>query len=424
LTRCWLLAFLALPLAAQQPESLTLDQAVARALENNPRIDAARLSALAAGETPNQLRAAYLPQVTGNASSVLAPDETRVGAGQLQNPLILSRLGFGASVTQYIADFGRTAHLIDSARFRVLAEQEVTRNARALTVLQVTQAYLGVLRAQAIERVANETIAARRTIFEQVQALAESKLKSDLDLRFAEVSLTEARLLLTAAQNDRQAAMAELSAAMGLSSPQQFAVSEIPLRDGRTVTDVELIREAVERNPEAAQRRHILEAALENAEAERRLRYPQISAVATAGLIPAHTDRLVRDTYVAAGVNFTIPIFNGKLIDSRQAEARYRADAAKRTLREAENQVAKNITVALLGIRTATERVSLAADLADRSRQALELAQLRYELGLSTVVELNQAQLALVNAELQQASAQFDLRLQQALLDYHAGSTP
>ena len=69
-------------------------------------------------------------------------------------------------------------------------------------LLAVNRAYFNVLRAQAVLRVAEQTVAARQLVVDQVSALAESKLKSQLDVSFANVNLSDARLLLASAQND------------------------------------------------------------------------------------------------------------------------------------------------------------------------------------------------------------------------------
>lgn len=415
---------LALLMAAQAPalEKLTIDEAIARALKNNPAVDAARLNALAANQTPIQVRSALLPQLNGVMSGAGAPDETRIGAGGLNNPRILSRLGMGVTINQLVLDFGRTARLSESAGLRAQAEGEAARGTRGQAVLQVSAAYLAVLRAQTVERVAARTVEARRTVLDQVSALASSKLKSELDVRFAEVSLAEAELLVATARNERDAARADLSAAMGMRGPAAFELVEPPPPVAPSADLPALIDMAAARNPEIGQRRHLLDAALRQAEAERLARLPSISAIASAGVVPAHTDRFVRDTYAAAGVNVTLPLFTGRNLESRRAEARLRAQAAEKTLRDAENRVARNVGVSLLNTRTSLERLELAGRLEERSRQALELSQLRYDLGLSSIVELTQSQLALVNAEIQMAAARYDLLLQQAILDFHLGS--
>ena len=82
---------------------------------------------------------------------------------------------------------------------------------RASVLLQVDRAYFDALRAQAILRVAEQTIAARQLVVDQVTALASAGLKSALDLSFARVNLSEAQLLLLQAQNGVQASYASLS---------------------------------------------------------------------------------------------------------------------------------------------------------------------------------------------------------------------
>lgn len=410
--------------AAAQGRKLTLTEAIDLALKNNPRVDAARLNALATNEGITQAKSANLPQISGALTGVGSPDRTNMGAGQLQAPGVEPRASAGVNITQLITDFGRTNRLVKSAAAQALADQQVARGTRIEIVLQTTQAYLAALRAQAITRVAEQTVSTRRTVLEQIQALAKNQLKSDLDVRFAEVSVTEAELVLTTARNDFNAAQADLAVTMGLQGPQQFDLANVPLASDSVEEPAKLVEQAIQHNPEAEQRRYILEAALRQAEAEKKLRYPTITALGSAGVIPAHSAGIPRDNYVAGGINLSLPIFTGKMNESRRAEAEFRAQAAQRTLKDTENRVARNVAVALLNIGTASERVKLTAALTDRARQALELAQARYDLGLSSIVELNQAQLAQVNAEIQRATSEYDLDLQHAILDYHVGTTP
>lgn len=407
-----------------QVQNLTLQEAIDLALKNNPGVDAARLNALASAQTPIQARSALLPQVDGGFTAVGAPTRTNIGIGQLQAPGIEPRTAVGASVSQLLTDFGRTNQLVKGATARAHAEEQLARGSRNEIVLQVTQAYLAALRADSIARVAKQTVDARNTVLEQIQALAASQLKSELDVKFAQVSVTEAALVLTTAQNDRNAADANLAVALGMKGPQHFELSSIPSSSDSVYDPDQLIQEAILKNPEAEQRRYILDAALRNAEAEAKLRYPTITALGTLGLIPTHSAQIFRDQYVAGGVNISIPIFTGKRITARRAEAEYRAQSAQRTLKDTENKVARNVAVTLINIGTAGERVKLTTSLIEQAKDALDLAQLRYDLGLSSIVELTQAQLAHVNAEIQRATSEYDLDLQKAILDFHIGTTP
>ena len=95
-------------------------------------------------------------------------------------------------------------------------------------LLRVDQAYFGVLKAQAVLQVAEETVKARQLVADQISALAKSSLKSGLDVSFANVDLAQAQLLLIQAQNDLQASYAQLSDALGYADQRTFQLADEP----------------------------------------------------------------------------------------------------------------------------------------------------------------------------------------------------
>jgi outer membrane protein len=150
------------------------------------------------------------------------------------------------------------------------------------------------------------------------------------------------------------------------------------------------------------------------------LKKPTVSALASVGAIPAYEAPL-DSRYAAAGVNVNVPIFNGHLFSARRTEAEIRAQASEQALLSLENRIAKDVQVALLNASTAYQRLSVTAELLAQATQALSLAQARYNLGLSSIVELTQAQLNLTSAQIANAGAKYDYDLQGAVLDYQTG---
>lgn len=416
----WILA-LAAAVGAPGQERLTLREAEERALKNNPQIETARLTAEASGYGPAQVRAALQPQMTAGLHSLGTQENARLTGGGFTNPFLISRVAFGVGVNQLVMDFGRTRLLEQVAVNRAKAESANVLGARAATVLSVRQAFFAALRAQSVIRVAEETVKARALVVDQVRALAEAKVRSGLDLSFVEVALSEAKLVLATVQNERDAAFADLSNAMGLAEPQTFdLVYEIPPPDGLE-TSSELITEAALNRPDLSARKSEAEAARQLAAAEMKLDRPTVSAMGAAGYSPAHGRLLLRDEYVAAGLSITLPLLNGGAFKARQAEAAVRARAASSRVKELENRIARDINVAQLNMRTAKQRMELTRQMTEQSSQALDLAQTRYELGLSSVVELSQAQLGKLQAEIQNATATFEYQVQHSLVEFHVG---
>ncbi len=153
----------------------------------------------------------------GNVTGADAKDGSRIAAGGLNNPIILDRVAAGVSVSQLLTDFGRTSDLVQTASLRAQALQQSAVTDRADVLLRVDRAYFSALRTQAILRVAQDTVGARQLVADQIGALAQSNLKSGLDVSFAKVNLSEAQLLLLQARNDQAAAFAALAAALGQS---------------------------------------------------------------------------------------------------------------------------------------------------------------------------------------------------------------
>jgi outer membrane protein len=406
---------------AQQPMRLTLAEADRLAIQNNPQFTAAKFNAAAAYQVPAEYRSNLSPGVFGSVTGVGADTGSRLAAGGLNNPVVYNRLGSGLSISQLITDFGRTGHLVASSKLRAQAQDQVTESTRADILLSTHRTYFGVLRAQAVLKVAEQTVAARQLVADQVTALAQSKLKSALDVSFANVNLADAKLLLVGAQNDLKAAQAQLGTAMGLPNETFFALEEEPLPPFLPDRIDPLLQEALKDRPELANLRLEESAAKRFAQSEHALYFPNIGVIGTAGFVPAG-EAVVPGRYGAIGVNVTIPIFNGGLFKARQTGAELKAKAVGQNISDLENRVARDVRIAFLNATTGQDRLALTAQLLDQAQLSLELAQTRYTLGLSSIVELSQAQLNLTSAEIASASAKYDYQTQRSELEYQIGA--
>lgn len=415
----WLLLSLGMFVNAQTPLRLTLKEAEDLALKNHPQINAALLTAMAANQVPTAIGSIKYPQLTANVTGAGANEEARIAAGGLNNPIILSRAAAGVSVSQLVYDYGRVDNLIESSRLRAQAADQFVQATRAQIIFQVDRAYFIALKARALMRVAEQTVKARELIVEQIEALRQSGLKSGLDVSFANYSLAEAKLLVVKSQNDVKAADAELSAALGNQTEQTYDLAEETMPAPLVTQDV--VAEAIRKRPEIAALKFELRAAQRFLLAEQKLRKPTVSALWSTGWAPFHDSRL-RRYYNAVGVNISIPIFNGRLFEAREAEADYKAKAVEQTLQDVSNRVARDVRVAQLNVSSAFERIGLTEQLLTRARESLDLAQERYRLGLSSIVEFNQTQLNVTVAEIENANARYDYLIQRAVLRFHTAS--
>jgi outer membrane protein len=407
---------------SQNPNTqrLTLQEAENIAIQNHPQIQAATQLASAAEAQVKEVQSAYFPQAGGSLTGAKAETNSRIAAGFLNSPSVFDKFADGVSVSQLLTDFGRTHELSKSSHFHAQAEQENVVTTRADVLLRVNLSYFGVLKSQAVLRVAEETVKARQLVVDQVGAMAKSNLKSGLDVSFANVDLARAQLLLVQAQNDVQASYARLSDAVGYSDQRTFELVEetIPGAPPQDVTP--LVREALQNRPEILSLGLDVKSAQSFATAERDLWFPTISAAGVAGLVPYRQEQLP-SRYAAAGFNMSIPIFNGRLYNALHTEAAARARAQEQFLRNLQDRIAEDVRGSWLNAVSAYQRVSLTDQLLAQTTQALDLAQARYQLGLSSIIELSQAQLNLTEAQIERIGSQYDYESQTANLNYQLG---
>jgi len=406
---------------AQAPAAVSLAQAQQIALRNHPRIASAELAAKASGFVVKQVRSAYYPTVSGNVTGVGTEHGSVLSAGAVTTSSIYSRESNGLVANQLLSDFGRTASLEQSAKLRNAAQNQNVSNTRAQVLVEVQQEYYRALNTESILNVARATLDLRRVTLRQVSALAASALRSKVDVSFAQVNESQAQLDLFRAENDARASHARLSAAMGYDRDQAFSLSDEPLPPALDPNVDALIEQAKRERPDLAALQLNKEALDRYADAERRLRNPTLSAAAVAGVAPVRDERLP-ESYSAAGINLNIPILNGGLFKARQEEAESRAAAASKDLQDLSVQIARDVRVAWLDANDAFRRLDVTARMVGEAKEALRLAQARYENALGSVVELNQAQLNETSAEIAAASAKYEYLSRRAALSYAMGT--
>jgi len=200
-----------------------------------------------------------------------------------------------------------------------------------------------------------------------------------------------------------------------------FDLADEPTLDAPPDDFASLLQQAVRNRPDLASLQLDAASAHTYATAERDLWFPTVSAAGAAGLTPTGAEQ-VGPRYAAAGVNVNIPIFNGHLFGALHNEATSRARADDQYVRDLQDQIVREVRTAWLNAGAGYQRLSVAAQLLKNAQDALDLAQQRYRLGLSSIIELSQAQLNLTQARLESANAKYDYQAQLSALRFQIGA--
>ncbi|MDR3747810.1 MAG: TolC family protein [Acidobacteriota bacterium] len=160
--------------------------------------------------------------------------------------------------------------------------------------------------------------------------------------------------------------------------------------------------------------------------AERDLLFPSIAALGVVGRTP-YSKSIERISpfpgwYGAVGVNVNIPIFNGFLYPARSREARLRARAGGEQSRDLKDRIANDVRTRWLSAINAYHRIAVTQQFVDQTNLAVDLSQTRHNLGLSSIVELSQAELQQTEAQIRFTAAKYQYRIAQSVLRFQVAA--
>ena len=407
---------------ASDGEVLTLTQAESTALQHEPALQAALFRARAAAQQTAERASVLQPQLNANVTGALVADTgTATAAGFLTTSSLSDRFAFGGALSQLVTDFGHTRALIDATRFEAEAASQRATLTRAEIRLHVRDAYYQALGAEAVLRAAISARDTRALVARQTGELAKSQLRSTLDVNFAEVLESQAELAVVQARTAVLQQRAALGAAMG--SPEPVTA---PLAAGMVTAPnppqglQPLLADASKERADLLAARDDARSAQRFATSQHRLYYPSLTVLAAGGEIP-YRDHTLQDNYAAAGFNLQIPVLNGGLFHADQLDAELQAKARTRDAEETRVQVSRQVHDAWYAATEAFTSITVANRLVAQSREALRLAQARYDAGLGSIVELNEAQMNETSAEITTADANATYLARQAALQFVTG---
>ncbi len=419
-----------LKLASEPPPRgsfLGLQQALDIALQQHPVVQEGAANLKASEARTEQTRSLYYPQVYANADSAagagrINPRFVTPAGGLLQQNL--SSYTAGVLASQRLYDFGFTSNLVESSKLAERAQEQDVNARRAIVILQVQRSYLISLKRRRLVQIAEETVRERGLIAGQIEALYRQQLKSKLDWNLVRVELVNAESFLVRSRNDLKSSYADLNRAMGVVGREDYVLEDIPIEVKPTRPLETLISDSLS-HPELKRAKEQVASADAKLRATKSQYLPTISAIASAGDYETFdTSRNVQTGgWWAAGALVSMPLFTGFLIENQVREASAQQVAASAASVNIEQALTQQVTNAYLDTVTFVQQIKLAEEQVKTAQEALQLSKQRYKLGLGTVVEVTQSEVAVTAAQTRLAEAQYDYKVAEVTLAYAAGGS-
>ena len=406
----------AAPAPERAPRVLHLDEAVTTGLEHQPSVLTAKAQTEAASGRVEQARSGYLPQVTGNAlaervhgsSSVRttqnAPPTTVGAGGQTYNVFSV-----GVSASQLIWDFGQTVDRTRAASAARDAQESNEHTARFEAALNIRQAFFQAHAQRALVQVGEDSVQNMQRHLAQIQGFVQQGIRPEIDLAQAKTDLANARVTLINAQNGYLTAKAQLNQAMGIAQGTDYDVADegigpIPGEDG---SGDALLRQALAARPELVALQKQTKAAELTLSSIQGAYGPTLSGLGGVSEAGPALDALGLNWNI--GLNLTWPIFQGGLTRGEVREARANVTVAQAQLSQAELGVRFQVEQARLSLRSAKAAIDAAQDARENAKERLRLAEGRYEQGVGSIIELDDAEVAALAAGAQLVQAEYNL---------------
>jgi len=409
--------------ARAQERTISLDEALRIARDNQPALQAARAQARQATARIGEARAAYLPRVDAQTQYQRSTPNFLVSPMLLHTPLVKgyqaqNNLGagdtvnyylFGVSASQLIFDFWKTPSLISQAEAIEQASEADERTVAQVTALNVRVSYYGVLAAQQLVMVGEETVRNQQKHVEQVRRFVEAGQRTRFDQSSVELSLANAQLALVRARDALRLVRIRLNTAIGLDAPADYGVVEPPSSpatvEGKPAR--ELIDEAEQHRPEVIRAEAQVEAQRAGGRAALAGYLPSISALGGVSGAKVEGFGPGYDWFVGVGLNWNL--LNGLYTTKQVAEAQAGEDAATAQRASVHLAIVADIEEQQLAIADAAARSDLAESTVATATDRLQQAEHRYELGAGDVLELDDAQVAVSNAKALRVQARYDM---------------
>lgn len=458
------------PGLGQQPEPITFQEAVARALDENTTLSRARNDHRVSEARTLRERMEFLPSV--DFSSTVARTFGRSFSVEEGEILSETTDTFGADVSASLDLFDGFERLASLKRANL--EEDASRlrllRTRQDVVVQVVQGFTALLQDRQLAEVREEELRAQEDLLEQVDALVEVGRRPVSDLYQQRAARAEAELALIEAR--RQVELDELRLIQVLQVDPlvewEFVAPPLPeaVPDTTAIEPMErLIQTAFDRRADVEAMEATVEARRQDVRAARSGYWPSLSVGGSYGsdwsdaarqIVPgtgtaARTVTLVPEeggpfefevpgsdedpeffqpdfidqleTRRGGSIRFSldVPLFDRLQTRTSVEEAQIQHLGSRYDLLDLRQQVALQVRQAVLDRRAAVARFSAASERLEAASMAREAARRRYELGAATFVELAQAVAQYVSARSDRVRARYELLLAGKLIEYYTG---
>lgn len=419
---------------------VTMDQAIAFALENNNLLEIARHKQEQNQGEFVQARSGYLPHlsVEGNYSYAYLEDryaradQENTDSNQVDTSANQETRGTvsrgSVKFSQLLYDFGKTTGSIDVSKANLSAAEANLRKEIKRVLFQVKKSYFEVLETSRLIEVAAESVKSFSQHLERTRKYYNAGIRTRADVINAEVELSNANKNLSRALYNLKIARTTFDQTLGISPHQgRYSLKDVDVNMDNLMESIPpvaesidaLIKQAVGQRPDVTQLTKLSEAACANVDKTKAEFLPTIKIEAK---VNGYDTKLTSyEDSMEAGVTASLDLFSGLNTTGAMTSAQGRLREYKAQLEELESTIATEVTESWLRTAENRESVEITLKTLALAKENLTLAEKRYQTGAFDVLEFNEAQRNLTKARIELVVSYYGYLISLARLDYVVG---
>jgi len=383
--------------------TLTIDQAINRAMSNQPLIQQAQAAVEAARARVGEAESTYFPGVSASGSyNLIEPDQSftfpMLGTFSL---LPTNNWDFHLGLNQVIYQFGRRGAQVSLARSGVSAALVGVDQIRMSLAYQTAVGFFTVLFMERQLAALDEQAQNLQEHLRATQVKADTGAATRYDELATEVRVSALRSQRIEADSQYDRQVLGLKQILGLKDSDTLVLSgDLRPPAGPSEDEDALVALALSRRPDVRQAVQAESAAELSARLAYLTAFPTISAHASAGYKNGLLPDINAMTFNwVAGVQVNVPIFQGLLAVRTNDENQKKILAARENTLSVRRTATTQVIQALHDLQASRRQVETAKAQEDQARQMLEVVKLQYDLGMLTNLEYLDAQAAMERAQ-------------------------
>lgn len=400
------------------PQQVTLQQAIAIAVEKSPVLASARANRELTQIPVNLAHTAIFPNISATGSVTRSNSSGRGTTNQNGQQTIggsFTSTGLNANLRQLIYDGGKVIAQIHQARANAVAGSQTYERQLETLTFNVASAYFTALQDEAATRLAAQVVNQNTVQESLVRAQLQAGTASRVDLATAEVPVAQARVSLVRAQGTQATALAAFANALGLDAD----IAVAPANAANTTSTTPLVpvlsydqalTRALLLRPDYLAAQSTVLAAKYNVQVQRSGYYPTLTGSATYGTNSTTVSGTDFRPSSSIGATLSIPIFDQGVTRAQTEQAQAQLDLAQSQLDQTKLGVELDVRSALVGLVTAQGAVAQSQAELNQAKTVLSATQAQYKAGVTTLPLLLNAQVQLTSAQTDQLNAIYQLR--------------